>query len=231
MFENVKTSWALFFFLSALCLKTSLAQGITDWDNQLFISNKVATNKGDWRYSGELQIRLKDNFRSLDVWYLEGAATYLVNKHWEIVPDLRFSIKPTKNELRPGIGVIYKHYPKEKIQFVLQVKYQVDIEPHETKHGLRYVFFFNYLIHDKFLPNAAAGVFYRWQNDFTGIQFIRLGLGLAYIINVQHSLNFSYFVGFTDTGETWTSQGIPLFQLIININKDYKYVPAKYINF
>ena len=222
---------ALFVLIILCSCQLTFSQGITDWDNQFFISNKVAMNRSDWRYSGELQVRLKDDAKSLDVWYFEFVATYMVNKNWEIVPDLRFSIKPTKNEWRPGIGVIYKHYPKEKIQFVHQVKYQADFEPGETKHGLRYIFFFNYLIHEKFLPNAAAGVFYRWQNDFTGLQFIRVGVGLAYIINVQHSLNFSYFVGFTDTGETWVSQGIPLIQLIININKDYKYVPAKYISF
>jgi len=73
--------------------------------------------------------------------------------------------------------------------------------------------------------------FYRWQDDFKGVQLNCLGAGLAYLINVQHSVNVTYFVGFTDSDETWTSQGSAFVQLIININKDYKYVPAKYINF
>ena len=77
----------------------------------------------------------------------------------------------------------------------------------------------------------AAGVFYRWQNDFTGIQFVRIGAGLAYIIDIKHVLNFSYFLGITNTGPRWTYQGIPFIQLVININKEYKYLPAKYINF
>ncbi len=218
--------FVIFFYL----LNVS-GQGITDWDNQLFFGNKVASSKGSWRYSGELQIRLKDNTHSLDQWYVEGMLTYQINKHWEIAPDLRFTVKPTKNEWRPGFGVVFKHYIKKKVQFAHQFKYQIDIEPGRLKHALRYVAFFNYLLHEKFVPNAAFGIFYRWQDDFTGVQFYRAGVGLAYIINVQHSLNFSYFVGFTDTSETWEAQGMTLLQLIININKDYKYVPAKYFNF
>ena len=227
--ENI--NWVLIFFIISFCIENTKAQGIPDWDNHLFIGNKVAGNIGNWRFSGELQIRLRDNTQQLDQWFLEGVATYMVNKHWEIVPDLRFSVKPTKTEWRPGMGVVFKHYVKQKIQFAHQVKYQADFDPRGVKHGLRYVAFFNYLIHKKFVPNAAFGIFYRWQDDFTGIQFYRVGAGLAYIINVQHSVNFSYFVGFTDTGEMWESQGITSLQLIININKDYKYVPAKYFNF
>jgi len=55
--------------IAFFCLKKSSAQGITDWDNQLFIGNKVATNKGQWRYSGELQIRLIENAKALDQWF------------------------------------------------------------------------------------------------------------------------------------------------------------------
>ena len=122
-------------------------------------------------------------------------------------------------------------YPKQNIQIVHQVQYQVDIDPNQAKHGLRYVAFLNYVKNEKLIPNVAAGVFYRWQDDFTGVQFIRVGGGLAWIIDVKHALNFSYFVGMTNTGKDWVFQGIPFIQLVINISKDYKYVPAKYYNF
>lgn len=117
------------------------------------------------------------------------------------------------------------------LQIVHQLLWQVDIDSEEAKHGLRYVVFFNYVKNEKLIPNIAAGVFYRWQNDFTGIQFVRIGAGLAYIIDIKHVLNFSYFLGITNTGPRWTYQGIPFIQLVININKEYKYLPAKYINF
>ena len=87
-----KGNFTLLFLLLASISYIS-AQGITEWDNQLFFGNKVAANKEHWRFSGELQIRLKENARSLDTWFLEGVATYMINKHWDIVPDLRFSVK------------------------------------------------------------------------------------------------------------------------------------------
>lgn len=205
------------------------------WDNQLFLGNKVAAVKGNWKFSGELQVRLKNDFRELDRWFLEGVATYMPSRHWEIVPDYRLSIKPANIEHRPGLGILRKdlYGPEEnkKHQLVHQLKWQADISTGYVNHGIRYVFFYNYVLSEKLIPNAAAGIFYRWSEGFTGLQFIRLGAGLAYILDVKHSLNFSYFLGITDTGTNWTFQGIPFVQLIININRDYKYLPAKYINF
>jgi hypothetical protein len=205
------------------------------WDNQLFLGNKVAAVKGDWKFSGELQVRLKDNAQSLDRWFLEGVATYMPSEHWELVPDYRLSIKSEHVEHRPGLGILRKdlYGPAEnkKHQLVHQLKWQADIGSGYVDHGLRYVFFYNYVLSEKLIPNVAAGVFYRWSEGYTGVQFFRLGAGLAYILDVKHSLNFSYFIGITDTGTNWTYQGIPFIQLIININRDYKYVPAKYVNF
>lgn len=205
------------------------------WDNQLFLGNKVATAAGNWKFSGELQVRLKDDFQALDRWFLEGVATYFLSEHWEIVPDYRFSVKPDEVEHRPGFGILRKDLlgkeDNRKHQLVHQVKWQADIDKDTFDNGLRYVFFYNYLLNEKLIPNAAAGAFYRWSDDFTGIQFYRVGAGLSYILDVKHSLNFSYFVGFTNTGAEWTMQGIPLIQLIINLDTKYRYLPAKFINF
>lgn len=130
-----------------------------------------------------------------------------------------------------GLGGLYKLYPKKDIQIVHQEQWQVDIDPNEAKHGLRYVAFINYVKSEILIQNFAAGLFYQWQDDFSGIQFFRFGAGLAWIMDVKHALNFSYFVGMTNTGENWIFQGIPFIQLVININKEYKYLPAKYYNF
>lgn len=55
-----------------------------------------------------MQVRLKDDLQSLDNWFLEGVATYMLSEQWEIVPDFRMSIKPEEVEHRLGLGVIYK---------------------------------------------------------------------------------------------------------------------------
>lgn len=97
------------------------------WDQQFFFGNKVSWGSENWKYSGELQIRLKDYGKALDNWYLEGVAAYVFNK--------------------------------------------------------------------------------------------------------QHALNLIYFVGAANLGDSWSYQGNFLVQLVINIVKDYKYLPAKYISF
>jgi hypothetical protein len=97
------------FFISSMGLLSGQeTTGPEKWDTQFFLGNKVAGVNGNWKYSGELQVRLKDNTHSLDRWFLEGVATYMPSKHWEIVPDYRLSIKPNSVEHRPGFGVLRK---------------------------------------------------------------------------------------------------------------------------
>jgi len=227
-----RNTHVLLLLLLMLTNNEAMAQSDIDkWDNQLFIGNKVSWGKDQWRLSGELQTRFKDNMQSMDRWFLEGSANYLISKKWELALPLRFTVKPESTEWRPGVGGLYKMYPKENLQIVHQVQWQLDIGPDEAQHGARYVAFVNYVKSKKFVPNFAAGVFYRWSEEFTGIQFLRYGFGLAWVIDVKHVLNFSYFIGSTNFGDHWTHQGIPFFQLVININKEFKYAPAKYYNF
>jgi hypothetical protein len=66
------------------------------------MGNKIAGGIQDWRFSGELQVGLKDNTQSLDNYFLEGVATYLISENWEIAPDMRMNIKQDEFEYRPG---------------------------------------------------------------------------------------------------------------------------------
>ncbi len=157
------------------------------------------------------------------------------SENWEIVPDLRLSVRPNFLEARPGLGIIRKDLIKngEKVnqQFVQQLKYQADIGNGRTNHGLRYIMFYNNVLNKKLIASAIGGVFYSWKGNYNGLEFIRAGGGLAYIVSEQHSINFTYFTGIADTGDEWVFAGSFVVQLIINIRKDYKYVPAKYISF
>jgi len=200
------------------------------WDNQAYIGNKVAWGSEKWRYSGELQIRLKNDFQSLDRWYIEGVATYLLSEKFEIIPDFRVSIKPDEVEYRPGLGVLHKFY-KNKFQFVNQFKWQIDIDKHNSDHAVRYAIFINKQISNRLIVNYVAGAVYRWREGFNGIQFIRTGPGITRIFNDQHTINFNYYLSIDNDGENWQWAGIPSVQLIINIDKDYKYLPAKFFSF
>ena len=226
---KLQLTWLTFLFL--YCNILSAQGGEKTWDNLLFAGNKVSWGKERWKTTAELQFRLKENVEVLDQWFIEGLASYLQSKHWEFILPIRYAFKPGDNEFRPGIGALYKSYTNSKTQLTQQVLYQADISSTEVQHGLRYVFFYNYKMSDRLIPNAVAGAFYRWSNEFNGIQFLRAGAGLTYIIDSKHTLNFSYFLGMTNTGAVWNYQGIPFFQLVINLGTNYQHLPAKFINF
>jgi hypothetical protein len=229
--------YKLFFILLLMCTQAVIAQEeeIKKWDNQFFAGNKVTWGNDKWRYSGELQSRFIQDFQALDRWFFEGVASYMHSEHWEIVPDFRFSVRPEFLEARPGFGIIRKdlirNEDKVNQQFVQQLKYQADIGNNRTNHGVRYILFYNNVLRENLIATAIGGVFYSWKDNFAGVEFIRAGGALAYILNEQHSMNFTYFVGAADTGNDWVYSGSFVVQLVINIKKDYKYVPAKYISF
>ena len=87
--------------------KIAYSQEEDRWNNQIYMGNKVAGGKDQLKYSGKIQIRLKDNMQQLDRWYIEGVGSYLLNKHFEITPDFQFNIKPDETEKRPGLGILY----------------------------------------------------------------------------------------------------------------------------
>jgi len=209
------------------------AQNSTNWDNQIYLGNKVAFGANKWRYSGELQARLENNFQQLDNWYLEFVSNYLASENIEVVPDFRFTIKPDKVEWRAGLGFLYKILGS-KNQFVNQVKWQFDIDNHgKIGNAAREVIFFNHSINDKVVFSTVAGFIYRWWSDWNGFQYIRVGPGISYIFDEQHVLKMSYFVGVENNTKQWLWAGIPMLQLVINISKpdEYKYIPAYYFNF
>jgi hypothetical protein len=207
------------------------AQETKNWDNQMYLGNKVAFGKNRWKFSGELQTRLKNNLQSLDNWFLEFTATYMIAKHFEIVPDFRFTVKPEKLEYRPGFGILYK-YTTTQIQFVNQVKWQIDIGTDgRTGNAMREVVFLNHKFTDKIVSTMVAGFIYRWWHDWNGFQYVRVGPGLSYVFDNQHILNFSYFVGVENCFGNWQWAGIPVIQLVINITKSYKFIPAYYFDF
>ena len=208
-----------------------LAQENRGWDNQIYLGNKINFGKNKWRMSAELQVRLKDNFQSLDNWFMEYVANYLLSKRIEIVPDFRFTVKPDKIEIRPGLGVMLKKNMK-KVQLVNQVKWQLDVDNYgRVGNALREVIFLNHAIDDKIMGTLVAGFIYRWWPEWSGFQYIRVGPGISYNFDAKHRLNFSYFVGVENNTQDWQWAGIPLVQFIIDISKKYKYKPAYYFSF
>ena len=239
-----KPAFALVFILytlgSANLLKAQNAEPIDRWDNWFLLGNKIVFGgTGDFKHSHEIQFRVKDNMQSLDQWFYEGVFTYSPNERWEIVPDFRAAIKPTKFDFRPAFGIIRKYYlGKEEnkyiTQLVQQMKYQVDIDSDgNVRHGLRYVLTYNRIINEHFIISGLLGPFYRWSKSLSGIEFVRGGPVFTYIFDSIHTVSFAPLFGAGNLGgdDGWAYSFTPMVQLIIRVNKDYKYQPAKYINF
>ena len=229
--------FVLLFVFVLTCFGFANAQDndtIDTWDNQMYISNKVAWSKENWRYTGEFQIRTYNNTRELQQYFIEGVASYMPSKHWEVVPDLRITVYPKRFEFRLGMGTIYKQYwgDSYKNQLAHQMKYQFDIEDGGVyKHGFRYILFHNVVLNEKFIISSAAGGLYRWSERFNRLQFARVMTGIAYSFDKKHIVSFSYFIGAENQGDYWSYIGGPIVQLVIRFDDDFKYVPAKYISF
>ncbi|MFY0628183.1 MAG: DUF2490 domain-containing protein [Reichenbachiella sp.] len=205
------------------------------WDNIMYLTNKVGWGEDKWRHTLLFQSRYNNNFAGLEQWFVEYAATYLITEHFEIVPDLRFTRRPDRREIRPGMGIIYKNL-FEKAQLVHQLKWQYDFKGNGAvdSHALRYAIFYNQVLSEKIIGSFIAGGLYEWGEAFTGIWGVRAGPSVSYVFNKQHLLNVGYLYGLVNTKEEptrWTNAGILTLSLSINIRKDFTYLPAKYINF
>jgi hypothetical protein len=222
----------LLFFPSMVNAQTG--DEVDDWDNVFYYSNKLGWGSDNLRQTVLVQTRYNDNFKQLEQWFVEYAASFLITENFEITPDFRFTQKPSRREYRPGIGIIYKNL-LSKSQIVHQVKWQYDFKENTAdSHAARYAIFYNKAISEKILASVLAGGIYEWGDNFTGIWGIRAGFNVAYVFNKQHAVGVGWLYGLANTKETptrWTNVGIPTFTLAINIRKDFKYLPAKYINF
>lgn len=212
---------------------------IDRWDNWFLVGNKVVFG-GDknFRQSHELQWRVNENARALKEWFYEYVFVYTPNAKWELVPDFRASIKPNVTDFRIGIGAVRKSLFKNNEgkfnqQLVQQAKYQLDYDSDgKLRHGIRYVITYNYVFSEKLIVSGLVGPFYRWSEKFTGIEFVRGGPVFTYVFDKQHTLAVAPLFGAGNIEPNgWAYSFTPMVSLIIRVNKDYKYVPAKYINF
>lgn len=208
------------------------ANGGINWDNTMYVSNKFNYRVDQRKNSFEFQTRYNNDFSELEQWHLEAATSFFISKKWEIVPDFRFTRKPTRTEYRPGLGVVYKNL-FTKSQLVHQVKYQYDIKNGiSNSHGMRYAAFYNYLYSEKIILTALAGGLFEMGPDWSGFLGFRGGLSGAYIFDKVHSVNIGYFYGAVNQkNNNYSNIGIFNVQLIINMNRNYKYIPAKYFSF
>ncbi len=241
MKRNLLASIIILAAVPAFCQE----QEIDRMDYWFLLGNKIVFGGvNNWKHSHELQWRVKDNVQTLDQWYYETVVTYSPSANWEVVPDFRAAVKPGRMDFRPGMGVVRKDYlgkgeNKYRTQFVQQLKYQWDIDTDgESRHGVRYIVTYNQIVKENFIVSFLGGPFYRWSESFTGVEFVRGGPVFTFIFDKVHTVGFAALAGAGNLGDDsegnhlgWAWSFTPMVQLIIRVNKDYKYLPAKYINF
>jgi len=231
--HSKKILYIIFFSILWLLIISGISAATVD--GQLFSGIKMSKALEQWRFTGEYQIRLNENLTELDNHYLEFTFPYMPSKHWEIVPDLRFSLYSDRFEFRPGFGVLYKLSWGKKIyvkQLIQQVKWQTDIESTgRIKHGLRYAVFYNQMLNKKIMFNSGAGALYRWADNYNGLQFIRMIAGIVYIFDSTHSLTINPYLGMEDPfGQLEVTPGLVLIASI-QLKGNSKYRPARYLSF
>lgn len=229
-----RTSIILLILFGLIPKVSAQNSGDTDnWDNLIYFGNKVTWGGKQWMNSGELQVRLEDDHQQLLQWHLEYVGTYFVSKNIEIVPDFRYTIKPTRKEFRPGLGIVLKHMTKNG-QFVHQIKGQIDFKTEgETTQVIRYFPSYNHIFSEKWIGSLVVGAYYKFTEQRSDIELVMGGINAAYVMNKQHTLNLTYVYGrqLQFATDEYLNFGILMARLIINFNKDYDYLPAKYINF
>lgn len=204
-----------------------------NFDQMLYFGNKVTWGKDRWKNSAEFQVRFQDNYRELQRWFLEYVGTFLISKKFELAPDFRYTVVPEGREYRPGLSLIYKSLFAHS-QVVHQFKYQYDIsQTSDNSQTIRYAPSYNYLLSEHFMGFLSGAVYYKFSKPYTGLDVLLGGVGAAFIVNDQHTINLSYMVGAQKDieNDSFITGGILMFRVIINIRPDYVYVPAKYVNF
>lgn len=235
-----KSASILLIALAAFCCSyhsdAQTTEPDTSWDNWLIMGNKVVFGgQNQYKHSHEIQWRADNNLTTLNTLLYEAVFTYSPNSHWEIVPDFRYSLKPTRRETRLGFGIVRKDYVGKGItQIAQQVKWQIDLKSEgDYTMALRYVPSISHVINDKYVVGGLIAAVYQWGPSFPpSIAFIRAGPTFGLIFDKVHTLSFVPAFGLENFGEYgWAGSFTPIVQLIIRVNKDYKYLPARYINF
>jgi hypothetical protein len=211
------------------------ADPVDPWDYWFIMGNKVVFGGvNHWKNSHEIQWRADNNLQQLNTLMYETVLTYSPNSHWEIVPDLRYSVRSNQIQFRPGFGIVRKDYFGENIhQLVQQVKWQIDIGTLNTSQAVRYAPAYNVVIQDKHVVGVITAFLYQWGKDYDNrLTFIRFGPTYALIFDKVHTLSIVPAFGVENLGAgQWVGSFTPIVQLIIRVNKNYKYKPARYINF
>jgi Protein of unknown function (DUF2490) len=158
------------------------------------------------------EMRLRENFQRLNLFYTNIGIDYKLNKNIKISPTYRFT---QKKQLEPGFG--YRHRfmldvtakkKFSKITLSERVRYQTEVQDFYTsrkgkipEHYLRFKTDLKYTAPEKLTPYISCELRYqitapRGEDPLTNYGFhrIRNVAGIEYKINDSNTLNLYYLI-------------------------------------
>jgi hypothetical protein len=200
----------LYFFIALLCYN-SFAQNIKDaglWAT--FSVQKEITKKISLTLDQEM--RLRENFQRLNLFYTNIGIDYKLNKNIKISPSYRFT---QKKQLEPGFS--YRHRfsldvtAKKKLSAITlseRVRYQTEVQDYYSsrkgkllEHYLRFKTDIKYTAPEKITPYFSCEFRYqitapRGNEPLSNYGFhrIRNVAGIEYKIDDSNTLNLYYLI-------------------------------------
>ena len=173
-------------FLPAPCEAQSAGWGL--WSGVLIRDMRPNSS---FDFSGEYQIRLTDDLKTLKSHFFEVAGYYKANPKLESNFGYRFTIRPDRNESRLFAGLFYRSWlvnpnpalDKRGLRLTQQLMYQRDLNASFNdvllgSNTVRYALYLTKPFSDAWHGLAIGGAMYTWNAEYTGVEKLRAAIGV-----------------------------------------------------
>lgn len=172
----------LILLLSFASARTARAEG-PDWQLWSGLLFRSARPQERWDFSGEYQVRLKDDLRNLKSHFVEGFAFYKAKPYLDFNLGYRYTIRSDRSESRLSAGLFARQAIAWRVGVTHQVQYQRDYNAEFSdllinSNSVRYVFLVVRPVSSRVVPFVMVGGFYTWNTEFTGIEKLRFAAGV-----------------------------------------------------
>lgn len=172
----------LILLFSLACSRAVRAEG-PDWQIWSGLLFRSARPQERWDFSGEYQVRLKDDLRNLKSHFVEGFAFYKAKPSLDFNIGYRYTIRPDRSESRLSAGFFARQAIGWRLGVTHQVMYQRDYNAEFSdvlinSNTVRYVFLVVRPVNPRVAAFVMAGGMYTWNSEFTGIEKLRFAAGV-----------------------------------------------------
>jgi len=205
--SGVRRPTAAFFLILLIFVSSveSIQAEEPDWQLWSGVFFKNVRPDSAWDFSGEYQVRLRDDMRELKSHFFDFNAFYKATSSFDVNGGYRFTRRPDRNEnrwmagffWRPRLGEAKPDLDDKSIRITNQVQYQRDDnsefnEVLVASNSVRFVFLVSKPVTRKLSPFAVAAVMYTWNEEYVGLEKIRFAFGLRIISGNNDRIKIHY---------------------------------------